>query len=250
MNISTVLHDTDRFLAVRGGRERGREEVARVLGTTPFVIQSAVKDPVARRTYGLPGPSGSFAALWMTTSLWGVLFPKHDLASVEVGAVFGKWMRVVAVGVVFALVPAVHAWERIMVLEAIHQVENPNDSMRIGPRGELGPFQFRPAVWNTYTQKPFSLAADRAEAQTVAELHFEWIKKGLERNKLEVSPYYIGLVWNAGMRATLNGRASAHSQFYAERVANLVEHAVKTSVADTAPAVEKSATTPTIVEAL
>lgn len=121
------------------------------------------------------------------------------------------------------LSPSVHAWERLDVLDAIHQVENPHNTMRIGRRGELGPFQFRPAVWYSYTQKPFSLAADGAEAQTVAEAHYEWIKRGLERNKLDVTPYHIGLVWNAGLQATLNGRASANSRHYAERVANLVE---------------------------
>jgi len=138
-------------------------------------------------------------------------------------AVLGKWIRVCVV--VFPLVwgLSANAWERSDVLEAIHQVENPNDTLRIGRRGELGPFQFRPVVWNSYTQKPFSLAADRAEAQAVAEMHFDWIKRGLERNKLEVTPYRIGLVWNAGLSATVNGRASATSLHYAQRVANLVE---------------------------
>lgn len=114
-------------------------------------------------------------------------------------------------------------WERSDVLNAIHQVENPHNVTNIGSRGELGPFQFRPAVWYTYTQKPFVLAAERAEAQLVAEAHYEWIKRGLERNKLEVTPYHIGLAWNAGLHATVNGRASAHSRYYAQRVANLVE---------------------------
>ena len=133
------------------------------------------------------------------------------------------------------------AWERTDVLEAIHQVENPHNTMRIGRRGELGPFQFRPAVWYTYTKKPFSLAADGAEAKTVAEAHYDWIKRGLERNGLEVSPYHIGLVWNAGLHATLNNRASANSQYYAQRVANLVESATKPAVADPATVVEKTA---------
>jgi len=119
-----------------------------------------------------------------------------------------------------------HAWERSDVLAAIHEVENPHNTNRIGRRGELGPFQLRPAVWYTYTQKPFSLAAEQAEAQTVAEAHYEWIKRGLERNKIEVSPYHIGLVWNAGLHATINGRATDTSKYYAQRVANLVESKV------------------------
>jgi len=160
-------------------------------------------------------------------------------------AVLGKWIRVCVV--VFPLVwgLSANAWERSDVLEAIHQVENPNDTLRIGRRGELGPFQFRPVVWNSYTQKPFSLAADRAEAQAVAEMHFDWIKRGLERNKLEVTPYHIGLVWNAGLSATVNGRASATSLHYAQRVANLVEHATKAAVGEPPPVVEKATPPPT-----
>lgn len=126
--------------------------------------------------------------------------------------------------IALGVVPSAQAWERNDVLDAIHQVENPNNSMRIGRRGELGPYQFRPVVWRTYSQKPFSLAADHAEAQVVAELHYDWIKRGLERNKLEVTPYHIGLVWNAGLHATVNSRTSTHSRYYAQRVANLVEH--------------------------
>ena len=134
-----------------------------------------------------------------------------------------SWFCGLVAVITLGLAPSAMAWERSDVLDAIHQVENPNNSLRIGRRGELGPYQFRPVVWNTYSQKPFSLAADQAEAQLVAELHFEWIKRGLERNKLEVTPYHIGLVWNAGLHATLNNRASATSKYYAERVANLVE---------------------------
>jgi len=153
-------------------------------------------------------------------------------------------MRLSITGFSLIVGPVAHAWERGDVLEAIHQVENPTDTMRIGRRGELGPYQFRPIVWQTYTQKPFSLAADRTEAQAVAEMHFEWIRRGLERNKMEVTPYFIGLAWNAGLQATLNGRVSANSQGYAQRVANLVEHAsaTKPAVGETATAVEKNTT--------
>lgn len=119
------------------------------------------------------------------------------------------------------------------MLEAIHQVENPKNTMRIGRRGELGPYQFRPVVWRAYSQKPFSLAADQAEAQVVAEAHYDWIKRGLERNKLEVTPYHIGLAWNAGLQATVNSRTSTQSRYYAQRVANLVEHKDATASAIT-----------------
>jgi hypothetical protein len=166
------------------------------------------------------------------------MIPNHLYSVVE------NWMRLAVVAFLLVLGPAAQAWERSDVLEAIHQVENPTDTQRVGRWGELGPFQFRPVVWRTYTQKPFSLAVDRTEAQAVAEMHFEWIRRGLERNKVEVTPYFIGLAWNAGLQAALNGRTSANSQHYAQRVANLVEHAstIKPVVAEPAATVEKSAT--------
>ena len=152
-------------------------------------------------------------------------------------------IRLSAVGFLLILGPVAQAWDRGDVLEAIHQVENPMDTQRVGRWGELGPFQFRPFVWRTYTQKPFSLAVDRTEAQAVAEMHFDWIRRGLERNKVEVTPYFIGLAWNAGLHAALNGRASATSQHYAQRVANLVENAsvTKAAVSEPTATVEKNA---------
>lgn len=167
----------------------------------------------------------------------------------------GVWLRSVwhcfVVLAIFSIgTPAMRAWERGDVLEAIHQVENPNDTLRIGPRGELGPFQFRPVVWCRYTQKPFALAADRAEALAVAEMHYEWIKRGLVRNGREVTPYSIGLAWNAGLCATLNGRASENSRQYATRVANLVEQDTKANVAAPAAALGGSAPPSTAATAL
>jgi hypothetical protein len=121
------------------------------------------------------------------------------------------------------LTSPVMGWERNDVLLAIHQVENPTDTTLVGRRGELGPYQFRPVVWRKYTVKPFELAADAAEAQTVAEMHYDWIARGLARNGFEVSPYHIALAWNAGLQATVNSRTSRGSRHYAQRVANLVE---------------------------
>lgn len=149
-----------------------------------------------------------------------------------------------AVACGFSWVVPAKAWERSDVLSAIHQVENPRDTLRIGRRGELGPFQFRPAVWSCYTGKPFSLAADAAEAQLVAEAHYDWIKRGLERNGLAVTPFSIGLAWNAGLMATVNNRVHEQSRQYAQRVANLVEsmEAERNAAAGASPAAQAGET--------
>ena len=170
---------------------------------------------------------------------WPAFQRAETMINAKKFSVFEKWISVGAFLLFSLLGPTAQAWERGDVLEAIHQVENPNNTTRIGRRGELGPYQFRPAVWNTYTQKPFSLAADQTEARAVAEMHFDWIKRGLERNKVAVTPYFIGLAWNAGLMAALNGRTSANSQQYAQRVANLVEHATKQAVTEPSATAEK-----------
>jgi hypothetical protein len=110
------------------------------------------------------------------------------------------------------------------VLEAIHLVENPTNSMKIGRHGELGPYQFRPTTWRMYTKKPFRLAGNDEESDVVAAKHYDWIKRGLQQEGLEPTPYRIALAWNAGLDATVRGRVSSSSRNYATRVKNLVEH--------------------------
>ena len=114
------------------------------------------------------------------------------------------------------------ASERWETLEAIHWVENPRDSTRIGPRGELGPYQFRPATWGMYTQEPFALAADRERADEVAVQHYEWIRRGLLSAGITPTPYRIALAWNAGLDPVIHNRVPAAACAYAEQVANLV----------------------------
>ncbi|HVU24067.1 MAG TPA: hypothetical protein VHE13_08080 [Opitutus sp.] len=113
--------------------------------------------------------------------------------------------------------------QRADVLEAIHRVENPNDTARPGRHGELGPYQFRRSTWRMHTDEPFAQAVDRAAADAVAIRHYEWIERGLERNGLAATPYNIALAWNGGLRAAVQGRSSAAARNYAERVNNLVQ---------------------------
>lgn len=116
---------------------------------------------------------------------------------------------------------AAAAAEREAVLAAIHQLENPRNLQRPGPRGELGAYQFRRSTWLMHTDEPFERALDRATADVVAQRHYEWIKRGLRRAKLPTSPYFIALAWNGGLSATVRGRTAASSRDYASRAANL-----------------------------
>jgi hypothetical protein len=130
------------------------------------------------------------------------------------------------------LVPStLRASERWETLEAIHWIENPHDSPRPGPFGELGAYQFRESTWRTYTTVPFARALDRHASDDVAIRHYEWLKHGLVRNGIDVTPYNIALAWNGGLAATVRGSVPSAARDYAERVTNIAQSLHKTQMA-------------------
>jgi hypothetical protein len=120
------------------------------------------------------------------------------------------------------MVGTAYASERWETLQAINWVENPRNSMKVGPHGELGPYQFRLPTWRMYTKRPFALAAQRQNADEVAVQHYEWLKRGLQSAGINPTPYNIALAWNAGLDHVVKDRVPAGSYAYAEQVANLV----------------------------
>jgi len=84
---------------------------------------------------------------------------------------------------------------RWATLEAIHHVENPRNVSRPGSYGELGAYQFRRSTWKSHTKVPFSRAIHRDESDRVAVKHYEWLKRGLVRNGMPITPYNIALRW-------------------------------------------------------
>ena len=126
---------------------------------------------------------------------------------------------------------AVCATERWETLEAIHLVENPHNSTRVGAHGELGPYQFRLSTWRMYSRKPFTLAVNRQESDKVAVMHYDWIKTGLEQNGIEASAYNIAMAWNGGLNSVISGRTPQASRLYAEHVFNLANEIKRNQVA-------------------
>jgi hypothetical protein len=127
--------------------------------------------------------------------------------------------------VAFALAcVSMSASERWETLQAINWVENPHNSLKAGPCGELGPYQFRRSTWYMHTTKPFALAVQRQHADDVAVRHYDWIKRSLERNGIAATPFNIALAWNAGLDQVVDGRAPSAAYQYASQVSNLVEH--------------------------
>jgi hypothetical protein len=156
------------------------------------------------------------------------LLHNHSFCTRVVGRAFtpGKWRKqALAAGLTLACLIAVPqkaaAASRSETLEAIHSVENPLNTARRGRAGELGAYQFRPATWHMYTQRPFSDAADRRYSDEVAVQHYEWLKKTLTKAGIEPSTYNVALAWNAGASAVIKGRVSSFSRDYATRVDNL-----------------------------
>jgi hypothetical protein len=124
------------------------------------------------------------------------------------------------------------ASERWATLEAIHQLENPQNSPEPGTYGELGAYQFREETWKMHTTAPFSRALDRRSSDAVAVKHYEWIKAQLEGRGIIPTPYRIALAWNGGIRAVFVEHPPAAAVDYASRAANLAEYFEKSEVAD------------------
>ena len=121
----------------------------------------------------------------------------------------------------FLAPPTLRASQRWETLEAIHWIENPHDSVRPGPCGELGAYQFRATTWRMHTTTPFSSAIDRPTSDVVAVQHYEWLKNKLEAARIPATTYNIALAWNSGLDAVTRKSSPARSHDYAQRASNL-----------------------------
>lgn len=117
---------------------------------------------------------------------------------------------------------APRAEDRATTLNAIHALENPGNVQRPGLRGELGAYQFREMTWRMHTTMPFARAVNRRESDAVAVLHYEWLKRGLQRAGMPATPYMIALAWNSGLFAAISGQSPGRAHDYAKRATNLV----------------------------
>jgi hypothetical protein len=150
--------------------------------------------------------------------VWRVDFPVNT--NNQTTRLYLRLLFWVAVALVISVATA-HASTRAATLEAIHQLENPRNLSRPGPRGELGAYQFRSQTWRMYTAAPFASALDRTTSDAVAIKHYEWIRTSLERTGMPATPYAIGLAWNGGLEAVIRGNSPRAARDYAQRVANL-----------------------------
>lgn len=133
-----------------------------------------------------------------------------------------SWLsRTLLLALFLSVGSSLYAAERWATLEAIHQLENPRNLTRPGPRGELGAYQFRSATWRMHTSLPFQHALDRKVSDAIAVKHYEWLKRGLEKASVPPTPYMIALAWNGGLSGAISGKAPPVAHDYASRAANL-----------------------------
>lgn len=108
------------------------------------------------------------------------------------------------------------------LLYAIRTVEDWKG--RDGPRGEKGPYQIMPEVYERITGRayPEALVAALACTDEVAVIaHIQWITDQFKRNREPVTIRSIALVYGAGLTAFLNGTYSNAKNDYAWRVVNV-----------------------------
>ena len=101
--------------------------------------------------------------------------------------------------------------------DAIRAVEGAGVRQR-GSRGEWGTFQIRPMVWRKYSRH-LQWNASEAEQRRVALCFLADIRAELVRNGFPDTPFFLGLAFTAGVRATVTRRANAAKASYAERAA-------------------------------
>lgn len=93
---------------------------------------------------------------------------------------------------------------------------------RDGRAGERGPWQITRDVWAMHMPgRPFSEARKEGPAYACAVKHLAWLRAGLVKAGTDDNAFNLALCWNAGLTATITGRAPQISYDYAVRVSNL-----------------------------
>jgi hypothetical protein len=95
------------------------------------------------------------------------------------------------------------ALDRDVMLEAIRLKENSHGM--VGKLGERGDWQLMPS-----TVKDCG-GYDRAAAMK----HLLWVEENLQRKGIDPSPYNCALVWNAGLKRVVSGKAPERAYLYA-----------------------------------
>lgn len=103
-------------------------------------------------------------------------------------------------------------------LAAIAVVETNNDNSAIGKAGERSKYQFMEATWNQYSNIPHARASEfPEEIERVANVHLNWIKSTLKKNKFGITVENCAAIWNAGWG---NFKKGYRPKLYIQKVKN------------------------------
>ena len=106
----------------------------------------------------------------------------------------------------------------VAMLHAIRDVESGDRPTRIGPKGERSAYQFKEAIWRFHTRVPFRVESTNPEiAETIAQRHFEQLRKEFANELLPFTPEFIAAAWHHGSP----GAAAHVRDDYAQRAARL-----------------------------
>ncbi len=114
------------------------------------------------------------------------------------------------------------------MLDAIAACEN-WDNKTAGAAGEWGIFQMTPASW-THARGSLRKTIQQAtpsEMRTAAREELLFRMATARINHVEPTPFICGLLWTAGVSATLKHTASQAKRAYATRCENLYSESLK-----------------------
>ena len=109
------------------------------------------------------------------------------------------------------------------VYDALHQGENPRNSLLPGKAGELGPVQFTRDAWEETTTLPFTPEWVWKYSYEVGIKRLRHLESVLRTHHIIPTAFRLAVAWKFGMKVALqNGRPPTPAELeYADRVANL-----------------------------
>ena len=112
-----------------------------------------------------------------------------------------------------------------VLLDCIHEVENPENVRKPGAHGELGPYQMTRATWEQFSHLPFNeeVVCNPVLSREVARRRLAALSIDLQRHFIQPTAWRLAAGWNGGHAAALHpSRCAASTAGYADRVCNLM----------------------------
>ncbi len=134
---------------------------------------------------------------------------------------------ILAAATVTLAIPTAPALDVERLLDAIAEVEA-WDGKTPGASGEWTRWQMLPSVWlHCRTVRKTMIQATPSEHRAAARQELLFRIATAQINHMTVTPYLCGLLWGAGVSATINHKAGPAKHEYATHIMNCYEAAKK-----------------------